>query len=349
MTEQETTTVAEETTTTTTEVTAEATEQQGAENVEEVNAVNSATEEDEQLIDPYAGYKPMATTAPEAGVDGEAAKQLITQLQDENRTLIEQVNALTTQLTTVNQILEHPTLLAAKALIEKGEDATTSKFIEVARMSNPHTMSVDDVYERQTRDFFTKKGFKGEELNEKVLDALDRFTYKDDIEKETIISTFREKLIADFDQKTQEYLGVTETQRQANQQQQKVFIENANAIQAEIERIAKAGSFGIFQVNNDWVKQAQQVNLLRHDKDGRIDVVHAMKVINYAINPDAVEKELIRLGKRKITPEVIQQHATKQEKDMIAEEKKVAATVKNVYDAMDEALAKRRNGSATKN
>lgn len=300
MTEEATVIESEETTTTATEVTAEAIAQQGDENVEKVNAVNTETEnDDDDLAAFYEGYKPMATTTPDVEVEGEAAKQLVTQLKEENMALIEQVNTLTTQLTTVNQIMEHPTFQTAKAMIEKGEDASTSKFIEVARMSNPHTMTVEMVYEKQMRDYLTKKGFASEDINEKVIDALDRFADKDDYEKEVMTNPFREKLIADFDHKTQEFLGVTEGQRKKYAIEEKQLIANANVIQAEISRIAKEGRFGVFTVDENWKKQAEQVNVFRHDEKGRIDVAHAIKVINYALNPETVEKELIRYGKKK--------------------------------------------------
>jgi peroxiredoxin len=348
MTEVATTTETEETVTKTAEVTAEATAQQGEENAEIVNDVNSEQENVEQQqeveIDLYGDYKPAATSATVDTSDPEKAETAIQSLKDENKALLGKIESLTSELEYLVKVQDHPTIQAARKLIERDGDANVSAFMEVATTSNPRRMSAEKIYEQQMTDFLVKKGFKGEGLTEKLEDALERFSDKDELEKEMTIQSYREKLVNDFDAKTQEFLGISD---QSKQQQASVAQANENnflLLKSEIARLSEQGKFGVFSTDSAWKENALQKlqSVFRFDERLNVDVAHAIKVINYAVNPDAVERELIKIGRSKATPERLVNHAAKAEKDIIADEKKNMSAAKGVFDAMDEVIRKRR-------
>jgi hypothetical protein len=342
MTEVATTTETEETVTTTAEVTADAPVQQGEENAEKVNDVNTETDIEEE-IDLYGGYKPMATATATDTVEPEKAAEAIHALREENKALLGKIESLTSEIDRLSQMYDHPVVQAAKTLVEQDGDANISAFMDIAATSNPRKMSPERIYESQMSEFLIKKGFKGDELKHKLEDALDRFSDKDELEQEITIQAYREKLIHDFDSKTQEYLGVNDEKRQEQAHIAKAYQNNFLMLKSEIDRLAEQGKFGVFTADSAWKQSALQKiqSVFRFDKNLNVDVAHAIKVINYAINPEAVEKELIKVGKTRVTTEKIAHHATKPEKDLIADEKKNASALKGTFDAMDEIIRQR--------
>lgn len=322
---------------------AEASTQQGAEPTEKVNDVNTEEVTEEGEIDLYGGYKPMATAAA-AATDPEKVNEQLQSLKEENLALLGKIESLTSELERLSQMYDHPIIQSAKKLVENDADANIAAFMDIAATSNPRKMKPEQIYQMQMADFLVKKGFKGEELTQRIDDALERFSDKDDIEQEMTIQAFREKLIYDFDEKTKKYLGTNDEEKQRQANIQKANENNFLVLKSEIERLAKQGSLGVFKLDDNWQKMAvnKLQTVFRFDDKMNVDVAHAIKVINYAINPDAVEKELVRVGKTKVTTEKIVNHSAKPEKDIIADEKKMIASVKSVFDAQDEIIRKRR-------